>query len=188
MDTDPATGLAYYFEWNTNGYRFARWDPVTRTNTTIRTYSPAPGFFATQMAFAPDGTLYMIDSSARLRTIDKVTGALTDRGAISGMTNGPYGQVGDLAIAPNGTAYVATYGNLYSLNLATRAATLLQSNMFGTPTKVWLGLAFCDGTLYGSNVDGTNNRSSIYTINPATGATSVVHNLSVYVTDLTACV
>jgi manganese transport protein len=44
------------------------------------------------------------------------------------------------------------------------------------------------GTLYGSNVDATTNRSSIYTINPATGATSVVHNLSVYVTDLTACV
>jgi hypothetical protein len=53
---------------------------------------------------------------------------------------------------------------------------------------VWLGLAFCNGTLYGSNVDATTNRSSIYTINPATGATAVVHNLSVYVTDLTACV
>jgi hypothetical protein len=177
MDRDPVSGLLYYFEWNTTGRRFAVWDPATGSNTTIRTYAPAPGFFATQMGFAPDGTLYTIDATAQLRTIDPATGAITTLGPISGMTNGLYGQMGDLAFASDGTAYVASYDNLYRVDIGTRTATLLHGSMFGSAPQLWLGLAYCDGTLYGSHIDGPTNRSSIYSIDLASGAKTLVHAL-----------
>jgi hypothetical protein len=187
MDRDPATGLLYYFEWYVTGDEFAVWDPSTGSNTTIRTYAPAPGLFVTQMAFAPDGTLYMIDTTARLHTIDPSTGDITTLGPITGMTNGAHGQVGDLAFAPDGTAYVATYGDLYTLDVATRTATLLHGGMFGTASDGWFGLAYCEGTLYGSNIRSATGRSAVYSIDVATGAITLVHQMTTYVTDLTGC-
>ena len=152
-----------------------------------RSLRPSLGFFATQMAFAPDGTLYVIDATARLRTIDKVTGTITDLGPISGIANGPYGLLGDLAFAPDGTAYVATYGSLYSLDVTTRTATTLHTNMFGSTGQAWLGLAFCDGNLYGSHVDPNTYRSSVFEIDLQSGARSLVIAMPAYATDLTSC-
>jgi len=187
MDRDPATGLLYYFEWNTSGNEFAVWDPSSGSNTTIRTYTPAPGLFVTQMAFAPDGTLYIVDAGARLHTIDPSTGDITTLGPISGLTNGPHGQMGDLAFAPDGTAYVATYGELYTLDIGTRTATLLHGAMFGPSSDGWFGLAYCDGTLFGANIRTATGRSGVYSIDVASGAVTLIHQMTTYVTDLTGC-
>ncbi len=186
MDRHPTTGEVYYYEWSSSGNDFASWDPDTGVNTRIRTYFPRPGLFIVQMAFAPDGTLYVIDDDGVLHTIDPGNGDITTLGSIGGLTNGPYGQWGDLAFAPDGTAYLATYDELYELDVTTRTVTLLHDGMFGTTGFIWMGLAYCDGRLFGSHVNDVS-RSAIYEIDIVTGATTEIHYLPGYVADLTSC-
>ena len=182
----PSSGLIYALEWTT-GSELITYDPVTGSSTVIQTYSPALGLFGTQMAFAPDGTLYLIDATAQLWTIDTGTGDLTAVGTIAGLVTGAYGQVGDLAFAPDGTAYLATYGDLYTVDVNNLTATLVAGDQFGTPSRLWLGLAYCDGELYGADGNGATARSSIFRIDLPSGALTLIDELNGYITDLTGC-
>ena len=156
MDQDPETGYVYYFDWQTDGNVLAYWDPATASNTIVRIYNPAPGFYAKRMAFAPDGTLYMMDHRENLYTMDKVTGNYTLLGRVRGMVTGSLSATGDMAFTPDGTLYVNTYENLYTLNLATLQPTLIAENMLDlnqTGHTVWTGLVYCDGYRYGYTVE-----------------------------------
>ncbi len=183
--THPTTGLVYALEWS-SGIELATWDPATGVTTSVQVYDPPLGLFGTQMAFAPDGTLYLIDGSAELWTIDPSTGDLTSVGAVSGLVSGPHGQIGDLTFAPDGTAYIATYGNLYTLDVTTRSASLVASQFSG-PAQFWIGLTFCGGELYGTDVNGLTARSTLYRIDAQTGALTVMAEQSGYITDLGGC-
>jgi hypothetical protein len=189
-DQDPATGRVYYYEWRTTADEFGYWDPTTGSNTIVRIYSPVNGFYAKRMAFAPNGVLYMMDADEYLYTIDKHTGDLTRLGRVSGITGGPQGGTGDMAFAPDGTLYVATYAQLYTVDIASRTSTLLYDDMIDLDVPgvtLWTGLAFCDGMLYASNGEEESQLSSIFSIDPATGATEQSFYLDTLVNDLTSC-
>src|SRR5262249_35453701 len=142
MDQDPATGLVYYYELGKTGDDFATWDPLTGTNRVVRHYARSPRFYAKRMAFAPDGTLWLMDESDRLYRIDKATGNLTGLGRISGLVTGGLGGTGDMAFAPDGTLYLVTYQNLYTVDIPRRLATLRYSGLIspGPGVHVFAGL------------------------------------------------
>ncbi|MCB0174665.1 MAG: tandem-95 repeat protein [Anaerolineae bacterium] len=190
IDQDPETGYVYYYEWRTDAKEFAYWNPTTGTSTIVRTYSPKPGFYGHRMAFAPDGTLYMMDDQERLYTIDKSNGNITSLGQVTGIESGPYGGIGDFAFAPNGTLYVVLYRSLYTLDIQTRTATLLYDNMIDVQVSgvlLWSGLAYCDSSLYAAHIEEATGRSAIFRIDPATGQESQLFYLPTFVNDLSSC-
>jgi hypothetical protein len=190
IDQDPATGLIYFYEWRHTADEFGYFDPQTGGSVIVRQYSPAPGLYAKRMAFGPDGVLYMMDDNDVLYTIDKSNGDLTLLGAVSGLVNGQWGGTGDMAFAPDGTLYVATYRNLYTVDVGALTSTLLYSNMIpvtGVGITLWTGLAFCDGVLYASNAEQNTELSAIFSIDPATGAEQLEFYTSFVFNDLSSC-
>ena len=192
VEQDPTTGFIYYYERFTTGDEFAYYDPATDTNTVVRTYNPAPGFFVKRMAFHPNGTLYMMDNNETLYRIDKTNGDFTFVGQINGLVSGSLNGTGDIAFAPDGTFYLATYGNLYTIS-NTLQPTLLYADMLPINDDIvtWSGLAYCDGLLYASHVESdaaqTYANSSMYSLNPNTGAVNELFALPTYANDLTSC-
>ncbi|MCA9873134.1 MAG: hypothetical protein KC441_05750, partial [Anaerolineales bacterium] len=187
---DPVTGYVYFFEWQTTGDDFGYWNPATGDNVIVRHYVPTPGFYAKRMAFAPDGTLYMMDSGEELYTIDKITGDYTSLGVVSGLTVGSLGGTGDMAFAPDGTLYIATYEDLFTVDMDALTAVLLYQDMINIPNvgiTVWTGLAFCDGQLYASHAEETTGLSALFHIDPSTGATTLLFYTNTILNDLTSC-
>ena len=191
IDLDPETGYVYYFEWTTDGDQFAYWDPATGNNTIVRTYTTAPGFYAKHMAFAPDGTLYILDNSDAFYAIDKFSGDVTWLGTVTGLETGPYSRTGDMTFAPDGTLYVFTYQSLYTVDMATLAATELYSDMITSDGPiVWTGAGYCNGILVASDshVQGDTGVSSIHTVDPATGEVIRLLDTDFQLNDLTSCI
>ena len=189
IDQDPATGYVYYFERTTSGDQLAYWNPTTRTNTVVRTYVPPPGFFAKRMAFSPAGTLYMMDQTNRLYTIDKTNGNIVHLGKVNGFVSGSVGGTGDMAFAPDGTLYAVTYQNLYTVNITARTATLRYANLISGTTglRVFTGLAYCNGALYASDADESSGGSSVMRIDPATGTVTNRFASIAILNDLSSC-
>lgn len=118
-------------------------------------------------------TLYAIDNTSRqLGTLSLANGAFTPIAAVTGVPDAE--NMSGLAIDPStGTAYltgISTAGgmNLYTLNLATAAASLIANNP-AHPLMIDISMN-CEGTMYGHDI----NTDSIYTINTATAATTLV--------------
>ncbi len=126
------------------------------------------------------GTLFAITGSTgtnpnTLFTVDKTTGVLTMVAALSGFT--PFGDIsfdstGQLFGFDTGTG--AGTQDVYKIDKATAAATLVaDSTLTGTKGE---GLAFrADGTLF---LAPFGNDGSLLTVNPTTGLTTVVAQLS----------
>lgn len=190
-DQDPQTGNVYYYEWRNSGDELSSWNPQNGTNTRVRLYVPAPGLFAKRMAFAPDGTLYMMDSQERLYTLDKTNGNRLLRGTVTGLVTGDQDGVGDMAFAPDGTLYLVTYGNLYRVDVATLTSTLLYENLLDPAVQIWTGLGWCDGLLYASRVPLAINgfNPGVSSIVPETGEMQTVFDSPTwFLNDLTSCV
>ena len=188
IELDPATGLVYYFERGFDGDRFAYWNPATESNTIVRTYNPAPGLYAKRLAIRPDGQMFLMDGDERLYRIDKQNGDLTSLGEVSGLVTGPYGGTGDFAFGSDGTLYLVTYENLYTVDLNTRRATLIAEDMLPPlGYTLWTGLGWCDGWLYGSNAEALTELSAIWRIDPETGDIDHLFYLDTYVNDLSGC-
>ncbi len=191
MDQDPITGYVYYFEWQTSGNEFGYWDPATGANTIVRVYNPAPGFYAKRMAFAPDNTLYLMDDDERLYIIDKQSGNYSYLGTVTGVVTGNLGGTGDMAFTPDGTLYVNTYENLYTVDLVTLQATLIAEDMIPIDLagrEVWTGLGYCDGYLYATDIQEALAVSALYRIHPSTGETTFLYYTDLLFNDLTSCV
>lgn len=175
----PTTGIIYYTEYELDGSsagRVATFNPMNATNTIIN----ATGF-GTQMvrlAFNSTGTLYAMDAANRLYTVNTGTGVFTLQGTSSGLPSASGG--GDLAFSPTGIAYILTNGNLYTYNIATRAATLVGATGIASPTGLCFGM---DGNLYATSLATS---STVYTINPASGASAVIGTAGIDINDLTA--
>ncbi len=125
----------------------------------------------TVQAGAPAGTLFAIESSRLLFTIDPATGVKTEIATVSANA----GTTAGLAYDPVGnTVYLSSTNNdaLYTLDLATGAATLVGS--YGTDV-VMHGLEWdsSTGTLYGAS----STPNSFYSISTATGAATLVGSI-----------
>jgi uncharacterized repeat protein (TIGR01451 family) len=85
-----------------------------------------------------------------------------------------------MAFSPTGTCYVLTNGNLYTVNIATRVATLVGATGIASPT----GLCFArDGNLYATSLAAN---SQVYTVNPATGTSTLIGSAGIDIDDLAA--
>lgn len=125
--------------------------------------------------FNPAGTtLYGVTGSAgvpasTLGTINTTTGAFTAISALSGLGAGE--NATGLTIHPRtGVAYLSTFGTtaqLYTLNLATGAATLVGS--MGTDIMIDIAMN-CGGQLFAHSI----TTDSLFSVNPATGAATLI--------------
>ena len=172
----PGTGLLYYTAINATGGRYsvATWDPATGTNTTL---SSTIGVYLPRLTFRSDGVLYGMDVNNVLYTLNTTTGASTTVGTVTGggLATG-FG--GDIAFSPTGTMYLAAGTNLYTVSGTT--ATLVGAT--GVPNAI-AGLSFAaNGTLFASETTAGNSR--IYSLNPATGASTLVGSSGVDLSDL----
>lgn len=121
-----------------------------------RTLSPAKA--------GPD--LYVHDSGGRLGVVDVSSGMVTIIGNM-GIT------MTDIAFAPNGELYAISFSNLYRLNLATAAPTLIGPH--GIPGGN--GLVFgSDGTLYGAG----SSSLMLFTIDLQTGDSTAFGNMGYF--------
>jgi uncharacterized repeat protein (TIGR01451 family) len=177
----PSNGVIYYTEYELDGAsagRVATFNPLTGVNTIIN----AAGFSAqmVRLAFNSSGTLYAMDAANRLFIVNTGTGAFALLGTVTGLPAATGG--GDLAFPPTSatTGYILTNGNLYTVNITTRVATLVGATGIANPTGLCFGMG---GLLYATNlaVDST-----VYTINPATGASEVIGLAGININDLTA--
>jgi hypothetical protein len=192
IDRNPLNGRVYYVEWADTGDRLAYWDPLDGSNTLVRTYNPAPWSRAKRAAFGLDGFLYMMDTEDTLFRIDANSGDWEDLGQVQGIQHGSFYQgTGDIAFTPDGRLYLVTQKDLYEINTETMEATLLYSDMLPSCgwfclSNVWTGLAFCDGSLYASDVEPRSN-SSVFRIDLDTGGLTELIDTGTLINDLTSC-
>jgi hypothetical protein len=185
-------GYVYYFEWASSGNELAYWDPTTGTNTLVRTYASTPWGLAKRAAFYL-GQLYLMDDDGELYIVDTATGDWELLGTVEGIPTGSSSS-GDMAFSPDGLLYVVISENLYTIELESESlvATLLDTNMIPGggwwTVTVWTGLAFCDGSLYASDVNLFNRNSSIYRIDLSDDypVTELI-NTGTMINDLTSC-
>ena len=139
-------GVIYVIE---NSGDLYTWSTVTGVPTSIGKAQSSTGTL-----FTVNNTLYGVTTLDSLLSIDTGTGAATVLGAITGMT----GNV-TAGFVIDGTVYLVTYNSgtssLYTLNLTTRAATLV-ANISGVPS----GYTYIQGAAYGTA--GTYFRVSDY--------------------------
>lgn len=117
------------------------------------------------MAFTISGSwadqiLTVDDALGNLGTVDVQTGAAHVTGNMGVIMT-------DIAFSPTGVLYGLSFTDLYTINPATAAATLIG------PHSIPEGNALvfdASGTLYGAG----GGAASLYTINPATGASSII--------------
>jgi hypothetical protein len=105
------------------------------------------------------GTLYYLDHSDDLYTINPTTAAATMIGSTGIFVSGSF----DLSFAPNGQLYATNNGDFYQINTSTGAATLLGST--GLQVQALLP---GDGNLYGFS--GLN----MYSIDLSDGALTFI--------------
>lgn len=187
IEQDPETGYVYYFEYGLSADEFAYWDPATGANVRVRRYNPRPNFFAKRMAFGADGTLYVMDATDVLWTVDKHNGDLTKKGAVAGLVTGSRGGTGDIAFSPDGTLYLNTYRNIYTVDIPTLTATPLFVNLLASRQE-GTGLAACDGALYATIADENIGAMRLSRIDLGDGTvTDLLQESTWALNDLTNC-
>ena len=145
-----------------NGGSLYKINPTNGAYTTVGTSSVAYYDFGSTLT-----GLYTLDSNGNLYSINTANGAIIKDIGNVGLGTLGYGALSDnsgtlyLINAPSSSVNVS---DLYSVNTATGALTLISSSVTGNE---FTSLLTTNGTLYG--VDGDHS-STIYTLNPTTGA------------------
>jgi LPXTG-motif cell wall-anchored protein len=145
-------------------------DPATAAATAIGVGTPDISFnCAGQAAWnAATSTAYYVlyNGEDRLASIDLTTGVTTVIGTF-GTGNLSTG-ADSMAIAPNGDAFFISDGDLYSLDLAIADGTLIGALGIGGSISAFAADP-TSGILY-----GITDKGDIYTINPVTGAATLL--------------
>ena len=182
MDVTYAAAFAggrvygYLYVSGSSDTRFYILDPETFSVTYMTTdASGVSGVFAMAYDYTSD-IMYGLCGSGNARglcTIDLATGVPTQVATITGMANTPM----TLAIDDDGNAYTldlnSSGSTLYSLDLATGAATVIGSTGVGLN---YVQSTTCDldtGLIYWAQIVTTNNWG-LYCIDPSTGAATLV--------------
>jgi hypothetical protein len=169
-DTDPTSGRIYYVEQNTSTPRVAVWDPTTNTNTTLATISVSGPVM--RAAFNKQGVLYVTAGNGDLYTVDTTTGAAMFVGTIQYNGSPLPAPSGDMAFGADGSLYLDENSDLFKIDVNTLSATYVGNNGNIGNVQVAFGT---DGLLYGAVADG-----SLYRVDTATGAATLVGNTDVY--------
>lgn len=126
MAYDTTDGKVYgcFYTKDGKGFVFGTLDLDDRTRTEITTIASDNPWYG--VASAPDGTLYAIDKSGKLMTVNKTTGATVT----IGNTGLAATEIASAAIDPkNGRMYYSRYNSsesaIYEINRTTAEATLV---------------------------------------------------------------
>ncbi len=135
------------------------------SSTGASTLKGNAGVVLTDIAFAPNGSLYGV-SFSNLYSINKNTGAATNIGSLG------FNDVNALTFSSAGKLYGAGNGSgtFYEINTGTGAAAAL----FNTGTSSGGDLAFLGNSLY-----YTNSTGSLFSINVGAGSTTPIGSLGV---------
>ncbi|HSD63727.1 MAG TPA: T9SS type A sorting domain-containing protein [Ignavibacteriaceae bacterium] len=142
--------------------------------TTLNTWAPPFGDFASSAVRGGDGNYYIVcmGPPSSLWQMDPITGAVTDIGPITGLESET---VNGITYDPvNGTYYLAAgnymvTNNLYSFNVNTLNASLIAS--FPNPGGIMIDIAInSSGVGYGYDLTDDN----AYTFDPETGITTLL--------------
>ena len=157
------TDIGFDPKGNLFGVSFNEFYSVNETTGAVKAIGSLGIGVANALVFSHTGTAYMMGyGSDNLYTINTSTGAATSIGHVSGFASG-----GDLAFH-DGTLYLASTANsLVQVNLSPVSGTQIGS--FGVPNVY--GLANGDNNVLYA-VAGT----SVYSVNPSTGAATFVVN------------
>lgn len=166
---DFFTGLAY----GTDGRLYGVSDKLCIINPDDGTTSKvgdlvsqgtATPILMTEAAFAPDGTLFVIENASpkRVFTVDLSTGGLTLVGTLDAFTIAR-----GMEFSTNGTLYAA-FADLFTLNASDMSTT---STVGGTGVLIEALTFGSGGTLYGSDVYPSTH---IYSLNLSTGQAAIV--------------
>src|SRR5262245_12438887 len=122
--------------------------------------------FTISIAVAPATAgpiMYVDDANGVLGTVDVATGTVSVIGSTGQILT-------DIAFDPTGHLYGITFSQLFSINAATGAATLIGNlNLSGANALVFGS----NGTLYAAAF----NSNDLYTVNTATGAATSLGNM-----------
>jgi hypothetical protein len=120
-------------------------------------------------------------TQSRIATIDASTGALSFGASISGIvtTSGPARRIDTIAYdATTGTMYGVNNGpnkSLYTIDLATGAATQVGGLSFGSNTELYRSLGIgANGTLYAALLNTNTGSSTLGTIHTGSAAQSLL--------------
>jgi hypothetical protein len=161
---DPTTGEFYTLA---NSYLNAQLASVNLTTGAATVFGAPVGIPDMMvMEVAADGTMYTASwSTNTLYTMNKSTGVATPIGALG------FGSVMDFAFDNSGTLYAVNSTQLWTVNTATGAGTLL-TNLTG-PSSCIMGLSFDSANnLFGTDYCSAN--SPLYAINRITGVETSV--------------
>ena len=171
---DPFSSNFYYVSTGTSSVNISAWNPFDGSNTVVATNVPLSGAVA-EAAFATDGTLFLTTDVGDIYAFDNDNDVTTLKGNIHAGGSTLNTGDGDLAFAPNGTMYVETSSELYSIprssiDAGTGAGSIITATNIGPTGTGNLQIAFGqNGVLFGTDAAG-----QLYTVNPATGAASAV--------------
>jgi uncharacterized repeat protein (TIGR01451 family) len=175
--TNPTT--AYYAGWDTasaapDGILY-RLDLQSGVSTQLSS-SPSPMFLTNRMAVAPNGTLWTMTSNGHIwSTVPTSTtiGTPVDHGLLVAPPSGTSGAPltgGDIAFDGLGNMWIiASDSQLWTVSASELAGTAPQATFVGDMgTTAFPGLAFSAGSLYAA----TGGASTLFRVDPATGATT----------------
>ncbi len=172
---DPFTSNFYYISTGSSSVNISAWNPNDGSNTVIATNLALTGAVA-EAAFATDGTFFITDDVGDIYAFNTDTNTATLKGNLH--ANGATLNTGngDIAFAPDGTLYIETGSQLYSvprgsIDVGTGGGSVITVTDIGSTASVGnLQLAFGqNGILFGTNAAG-----QLYSVNTATAATTPI--------------
>jgi fibronectin type 3 domain-containing protein len=167
---DPYSSNFYYVSTGSSSIDISYWNPNDGSNTVAATNLPLSGGVA-EAGFATDGTLFLTTNTGDLYAFNDDNNTIALKGNLHVGSSSLLTGDGDLAFAPNGTMYVETGSELYSvqpsaIDAGTGSGSIITATDIGPTGTPNLQIAFGqNGVLFGSDLNG-----QLYTVNPATGA------------------
>lgn len=146
--------------------------PLTPPNTLTSIAPLASNLFADDLA--ADGNLYALNNDSRKLVKIFSNGTTQDVGTLTGI--GTATLTGLSWNRANNTMYATSGSSLYTINLATAAATLVGS-MAPMTLPIWLEIDNA-GLAYSADI----NTDMLYSVNLATGATTAIGPLGINIT------
>ena len=171
---DTLTGNFFYVSTGSSTVNLSAWNPNDQTNTVINPAIPLSGPVA-EAAFRADGDMFLATDLGDLYEINSVNGTATHNGTIHANGTTLMTGNGDMAFGPDGTLYIETSSQLYSItkaavDAATATTSVVTATDIGPTGTQNLQIAFGqNGILFGTDAAG-----QLYSVNTATAATTPV--------------
>ncbi len=167
---DPYSSNFFYISTASPTAELAEWNPFDGQNTIVDS-SVSVGSTVALAAFRADGTFFFTDSTGDLYSLNVDNNAETELGTLHVNGNALATGSGDIAFSPNGTLFIESSSELYSVTPAALAAgtgvgsIITATDLGPTNSAGNLQIAFGqNGVLFGNDASG-----QLYSLSTTTG-------------------